>query len=87
MESHFQYRETGWKRVLLTALVIATCLRIWIGPVTWEPQAQARIPDAGKQRQNLVEEVRQTNVLLTRILNKLEGGTFNVRVEGTDKHE
>ncbi|MGB0716745.1 MAG: hypothetical protein ACPGXK_12760 [Phycisphaerae bacterium] len=84
MNQRFQYRERNWLSISLTILIVITCLRVWLGPVQWEPRAEARIPDAGKQRQHLVEEIRQTNQLLKQILAKLENGTFNVNVKGTD---
>ncbi len=37
-------------RPLLLALVLATCVRVWLGPAPWVPEAQAQLPDTAKQR-------------------------------------
>ena len=71
-------------RVLLGGLLVATCVRVWVGPVTWVPQACAQIPDAGAQRAEFVREVRRTNDLLGQILKTLQTQTLKVEISGTD---
>jgi len=71
-------------RGILFALVAASCLRAWIGPVSIETTAQAQIPDSGLQRKQQLEEARLTNQLLSEIKVLLEKGTFNVRLQGAD---
>ena len=71
-------------RVAFGALLIATCLRVWLGPVTELPRAQAQIPDAGSQRRELLREVQRTNTLLGQMLKTLQTQTFKVQMQGTD---
>jgi len=73
-------------RPWIIALIVATCLRVWIGPAPMVPTAQAQIPNAGTQRLKLITEVRKTNELLLRIATMLETGTLKVDMAGTDKH-
>ena len=69
---------------LTVLFVMATCLRVWIGPMPLSPSAHAQIPDSGLQRQQVIEEARRTNVLLTEIKRILLDGTLNVRLSGAD---
>jgi len=78
-----QYQQRWWQRVLIVA-VLLTCLRIWIGPVDWEPRAMAQIPDPGQQRIKILEETRKTNALLTEIKGILTSHTFNVKDVSAD---
>ena len=80
----YQRSRHKWSRVLLGLAVLATCIRIWLGPPTLIDSAQAQIPDSGKQRIQLLEETRRTNRLLTEIKQILEARTLNVRVVGAD---
>lgn len=78
-----QYQQRWWQRALIVA-VLLTCLRVWIGPLGWEPQAMAQIPDPGQQRIKILEEVRRTNALLAEIKGILTSHTFNVKDVGAD---
>ncbi len=79
-------------RTSLAALIVMTCLRVWLGPVTLLESAQAQIPDSGLQRKQILDEARRANELLAEIsaslsrMNKLlTTGTLNVRLAGADK--
>jgi len=72
-------------RPLVVAFLIATCIRVWIGPISVTPRAYAQIPNAGKQRLELVQQTRKTNELLARIAKTLESGTLKVEIASTDK--
>ncbi|MGD2110040.1 MAG: hypothetical protein PVI86_11705 [Phycisphaerae bacterium] len=74
----------GWLRYSLGVVVLATCLRVWIGPATILPEAQAQLPDSAKQRKQLVAETQRTNQLLLEIKTLLADQTLNVRVVGAD---
>ena len=74
-----------WLRVAVGAILAATCVRVWLGPINFVPQAQAQIPNAGAQRADLVREAERTNQLLTEIVQILKTETLNVQVTGTDK--
>ena len=81
-------QKTIVERLLRTALglaVLATVWRVWLGPITLVPSAQAQIPNAGEQRIELVREVRESNALLRKILNTLRNETLKVDLGGTDK--
>ena len=69
---------------IFSIIVLLTCLRVWVGPVSMLDEAQAQIPDSALQRKLLLEEARQTNRLLTEIKQLLRKGTLNVRIQGAD---
>lgn len=48
-------------------------------------RAVAQIPDTGRQRQDIVNETRRTNELLSQILEHLQGKPIKVVVESPDK--
>lgn len=73
------------KSLLLTAVIVATLCRVWLGPITVERTALAQIPDAGAQRNEVIAEIRKTNQLLGSIADLLEKRTLNVRVMPADK--
>lgn len=70
---------------LLLVFVLASCLRVWLGPIPVLPRAQAQIPDSGKQRFELIGQAQQTNQLLEQILATLRDGTISVRMTDIDK--
>jgi hypothetical protein len=80
----YQHQERRIVHGVIAVFVLATCLRVWVGPTAFVEPARAQIPDAGTQRKVLVEEARRTNELLTEIKELLEVGTFNVRTVGAD---
>ena len=85
--THEHDRSGGskWLRRLVVAFVLATCVRVWLGPTDVVPRVKAQIPDSGRQRKEQLEMTRQTNHLLSQILATLKSGTLNVRVASTDK--
>jgi len=76
----------GWRWLfrLTLILVLATCLRVWVGPIDAASRVQAQLPDPGRQRLDQLQEIRRTNELLADIKDLLEKHTFNVRVLGAD---
>ena len=84
MQRRYQPQKHRWLHAAITFLVLATCIRVWLGPTSVLEQAQAQIPDSGKQRKMLLEETRRTNQLLNEIKALREDHTFNVRVQGAD---
>jgi len=68
----------------LYALLVATCVGVWTGPAQILPRAQAQIPDAGLQRNLILEEVRRTNELLQDLKQILHTQPLNVRIVGAD---
>jgi hypothetical protein len=73
-----------WLRLPVGLLVLATCLRVWLGPAPILPEARGQLPDTAMQRKLLLEEARQTNRLLEDVKKMLKDHTFNVRVAGAD---
>lgn len=71
-------------RMTLGLVVLATVVRVWLGPITLVPAAQAQIPDAAAQRIELVRGVRESNALLRKILNTLQNETLKVDLASTD---
>ncbi len=49
------------------------------------PHAVAQIPDSGRQRKKMLDEIERTNELLERVLDTLRTQTFKVSMESTDK--
>lgn len=84
MTNAYGIRKFLTPRGLLTVLITATCCKVWLGPVEVVPVASAQIPDSGLQRKQMIDEIRQTNLLLTQALDLLQKHTFKVRLEGTD---
>lgn len=80
----YQTRKPGFVRLALVGLLIATSLRVWIGPLSWTATARAQIPDSGLQLKQLIDEARRNNALLGEIKQILVSRTFNVRIEGAD---
>jgi len=71
-------------RAIGCLIVLATCLRVWIGPFPILPSAYGQIPDAGLQRKLILEEAIRTNQLLTEVKTLLAERTLNVRIQGAD---
>lgn len=84
MKPRYQPRNRRWLASAAALFVLLTCLRVWTGPAPLLEAARAQIPDSGLQRQQLLDETRRTNRLLTEIKQLLKEGTLNVRVRGAD---
>ena len=80
-----RFGGSGVLRWLLIAFVLASCVRVWLGPGDVVAPAQAQIPDSGLQRKQQLDAIGETNNLLRQIQTTLEHGTLNVRVASTDK--
>jgi outer membrane murein-binding lipoprotein Lpp len=71
---------------LLTAAVVLQALTLagqWFNP-TYTSTAQAQVPDAGAQRLQQIEQLKEINAKLDRIGGVLEGGKLQVRVARED---
>lgn len=78
-----EVRPRAWRDgllVLLTASSSVLAWDAWARRSSLLPEAQAQIPNAGAQRVEQIDEVRRTNELLQRILERLEQGPVPVRV-------
>ena len=80
-----QRRSYGWGRIILTAAVLATCLKVWVGSPPLLPQAQAaQAANPAQQRKVLLVQAIRTNELLADIKGLLEHHTLNVRIRSAD---
>ena len=79
-----QHRNWSLPRMALLLFVLLSCLRAWLGPTSLVEPVQAQIPDAGRQRKTMVDEIRRTNQLLEEIKQILSSDTLNVRIQGAD---
>jgi len=84
MQPNSQPRYGGIFNRIVLAFVLLTCFRVWVGPMAFERTADARIPDSGLQRRQILDEARRTNELLAQIKQVLQVGTLNVRLQGAD---
>lgn len=70
----------GLLAVLTVLLAVLIAELWWIGPAI-VPAASAQIPNAGTQRNLLVEEQKRTNELLARIARRLDEGPVRVQMD------
>ena len=87
MKRTIEIRLDKWTRRLLcavAALLAIIAAELWAGLPAGRP-ALAQIPDSGRQRQDLLEESRRTNRLLSEIVEHLKSGTLKVDLADTDK--
>jgi len=75
---------TRLARIVVGALLLVTCLRVWVGPDSGLPAAQAQLANPAAQRLEAVQEMQRTNELLVEIRDILNKGTLHVRLEGAD---
>jgi len=71
---------------LLTAVVVLQALTLagqWFNP-TYTSSAQAQVPDAGAQRLQQIEQLKDISAKLDRIAATLDGGKMQVRVARDD---
>lgn len=79
--------DRATKRLLtvITVLLAVLIVELWaLRPDSATP-AHAQIPDTGLQRQQIVDEQRRTNDLLSATLEHLRTKPIKVRVEASEK--
>lgn len=91
MNRVFQHCRPRWASRMVLVFVLATCVRVWLGPDRLISAVNAQLPDPARQRIDLLQESRRTNELLADIKKLLEAQTrmlethtFNVRMRGAD---
>ena len=77
-------RQWRWMQTLLTLVVLATCVRVWVGPAEILKRADAQILDPREQRKLVLDEAKRTNQLLAEIKELLAAKVLNVRIVGAD---
>jgi hypothetical protein len=79
-------RSSSILKKLWVALIVVTCLRVWLGPIQALDRAQAQVlPNPADQRVATLQEARRTNQLLEKLISTLETRTLKVRIEDNDK--
>ena len=68
---------------VVVALQAITILGLWVTP-NGTSTAQAQIPDAGAQRNQMIDELRTMNGKMDKLMAILEGGKIQVRSEPAD---
>ena len=66
-------------------LQLLTLMGQWASVPLWQNQAQAQIPDAGAQRNQMVDELRSMNSKLDRLIGLLESGKVQVQAVVPDE--
>ncbi len=79
-----QRRSRSWSRTILTAVVLATCLKVWVGSPPLLSQAKAAQANPAVQRKLALAQAIRTNELLVGIKGLLEHHTLNVRIRSAD---
>jgi|GEM_PF-1645370 len=85
----YEGQSSRFIKRLLVVFVILTCVKVWIGPTELTPSARGQVKafDSGAQRRLLLDEARKTNRLLGEIIEVLESGMINVRIQSTDNKQ
>jgi hypothetical protein len=68
---------------VVVALQVLTILGQWVSPGMTQP-AQAQIPDAGAQQNQMINELKGVNTRLDHLVAILETGKLQVRVDSPD---
>lgn len=77
-------RFTGFLLTTIAGLLAVVAVELWVG-LGESGRVQAQIPDTALQRKQIVDEARQTNELLQKILDHLRTGSVKVKLESADK--
>jgi hypothetical protein len=67
---------------VILVLQILILINQWFGPST--SPAMAQIPDAGAQNAQIIDELKQTNTTLDKLLDVLQSGKLQVTVAKPD---
>jgi hypothetical protein len=68
---------------VVVALQVLTVLGQWVSP-SWTSPAQAQIPDGGAQRNQIIDELKNVNSKLDRMISVLESGKLQVHADSAD---
>lgn len=69
--------------VVLQGLMLMT---LWLGGPAL-PQAQAQVPDAGGQRLQMIDQLKQLNDKMDRLIGILNSGNLQVKVAKDDEQK
>jgi hypothetical protein len=71
--------------VAIVGLQLLTVAGQWLGQPSMLPTASAQIPDAGGQRAEMIDQIKQTNARLDRLITLLESGNVQVKTVASEK--
>ena len=72
--------------MLIVILQVLLLVGQWVGQPTL-PRAEAQIPDAGAQRNEIIDSIKTTNEKLDHLITLLESGELKVKtVSATTEH-
>lgn len=75
---------------LLTAVLVLQGVILagqWLGTASLVAPAQAQIPDAGGQRNEMIRELQSLNGKMDKLIGILESGKLEVHVTGADDNK
>ena len=73
-------------RILYTVVAVQAVVVGYLALNPSQPAAMAQVPDSGLQLQQIIEQTKQTNAKLDRIIGILESGKLQVKI-AADKAE
>jgi hypothetical protein len=73
--------------VIIAGLQILTVAGQWLGQPSVLPTVQAQVPDAGAQRNQIIDELKGTNAKLDRLVTLLESGNVHVKTTAVEEKE
>ncbi len=68
-------------RILYTVVAVQAVVIGYLALKPSQPAAMAQVPDSGLQLQQIIEQSKQTNAKLDRIIGILESGKIQVKIE------
>jgi hypothetical protein len=76
---------------LLAIVIVLQALTLagqWVtGPATFVPTASAQVPDAGAQRNQMIDELKSMNEKMDKLVSIFESGNLQVRVASPDENK
>jgi hypothetical protein len=75
---------------LLTVVIVLQGLILvgqWLGNPSYVQPASAQIPDGGAQRNAMLDQLKDLNGKMERLIGILESGKLEVRVSGADENK
>jgi hypothetical protein len=76
-----------WTKLLTVVVAVQSALLVgqWMGGgASYVSVAQAQIPDAGAQRNQIIDELRALNTKVDKMVDLMQGGTLQVKVTNID---
>ncbi len=84
MQLRFAPTRQSIIRTLGFSFLLLTCLKVWLSPVDVIQPAVAQIPNSGKQRFDMLAELKRVNQQLSELISVVRTHTIKVRMDGAD---